>query len=201
MTALHSLSETDLIAAYQRSGEAVYAGELFKRYTHLVFGVCMKYLRHEEEAKDAVLDLFEKLLGQLSKPQHIQHFPAWLHQVTVNHCLMRLRSQQRRQRHLRIESQALPEASAATEDPYGEDQREMTFQRIESHLALLPETQRLCIELFYWHEMSYQQIADKTGLDLPAVKSHIQNGRRTLRQKLALCIVWWAIQHAWMAGS
>jgi RNA polymerase sigma-70 factor (ECF subfamily) len=83
------LLDEDLIARYKQSEDTVYIGELYKKYTHVVLGVCMKYLRDREEAKDAVMQIFEKLISDLKKHE-VANFRGWLHMVAKNHCLMKL---------------------------------------------------------------------------------------------------------------
>ena len=77
---------------YRNSGNAAYIGELFQRYTHLVFGVCMKYFKNVDESKDGVMDVFEKILTEL-KRHEVENFKPWLYFVAKNHCLMKLRKE------------------------------------------------------------------------------------------------------------
>ena len=90
---IQSLSDNELIIRYKKSDNNLLVGELYQRYSHLVYGVCLKYLKNEEESKDAVLQIFEKLLEDLKKHE-IANFKSWLHSVARNHCLMFLRKQQ-----------------------------------------------------------------------------------------------------------
>ena len=66
-------------------------GELYQRYMELVFGVCLKYLKDEEKAKDAVMSIFEELISKLKK-HDVENFKSWLYTLSKNFCLMQLRS-------------------------------------------------------------------------------------------------------------
>src|SRR6202008_2231230 len=88
-----SFSDEELVKKYKTSEDAFYVGELFKRYTQLAFGVCMKYLKDEEESKDAVMQVFEKLLEDLKKHE-VENFKSWLYSICKNFCLMKLRNHQ-----------------------------------------------------------------------------------------------------------
>ncbi|NNE55934.1 MAG: RNA polymerase subunit sigma-24, partial [Flavobacteriales bacterium] len=77
------LTDAELIAKYQESLRRKWVGELFNRHAHLVFGVCLKYLKNDTEAKDATLDIFEKLIEELKNSQ-IENFAGWLHVVSRN---------------------------------------------------------------------------------------------------------------------
>lgn len=56
-------SDSELIEKYRNSHDMEYIGALFNRYTTLVYGVCMKYLKDEDLAKDATLQIFENLIS------------------------------------------------------------------------------------------------------------------------------------------
>ena len=83
-------TDQELLEQFARLKDNRILGELLKRYTLLLFGVCMKYLKTEEEAKDAVQQVFLKVMTELPKYM-VEHFKAWLYMVTKNHCLMKLR--------------------------------------------------------------------------------------------------------------
>ena len=83
-------SDTALLLLYKQSHDLVYVGDLFERYSTFVYGVCLKYLKDREEAKDAVMQVFEKLIVEL-KTREINNFKSWLHVVVKNHCLMAIR--------------------------------------------------------------------------------------------------------------
>ena len=53
-------SDTYLIAQFRETGELEFLGELFEKYTHLVYGVCLKYLKDREMSRDATMQIFEK---------------------------------------------------------------------------------------------------------------------------------------------
>lgn len=84
-------SDSELIQKFKETSDNRIIGELFQRYTHLVFGVCMKFLKDEDEAKDGVMQIFEKILTDLNR-HNVDNFKGWLYMVAKNHCLMFFRS-------------------------------------------------------------------------------------------------------------
>jgi RNA polymerase sigma-70 factor (ECF subfamily) len=66
-----------------------------------------------------------------------------------------------------------------------EDEKERMLKALENGVQLLNDHQRKCIELFYLKEKSYQEVAEQTGFSLNEVKSHIQNGKRNLKNYLS----------------
>jgi RNA polymerase sigma factor (sigma-70 family) len=167
-------SDEELLSEYRRSRDMRIIGELFDRYSHLVFAVSMNYLKDEENSKDAVIHIFEKLPDDIAK-YSIRKFSSWLHSVTRNHCL-------------RIISKANSLPLTHPDDlshiaDHATDDMELPsrLNHLEAALDKLNEEQRKCIELFYIEEYSYQQITTMTGFTLNQVKSHIQNGKRNLK--------------------
>jgi RNA polymerase sigma-70 factor (ECF subfamily) len=172
-------SDQQLLQLFRESGNNQYAGILLQRYTLLLFGVCMKYLKNEEESKDAVQQVFIKCLGEMGKYE-ITYFKSWLYTVARNHCLMALRKNNRI-----ISDDHIEEYAGTGADPLEEKQilqeREQLLGWMEEGLEQLQEPQRQCVTLFYLEKRSYQDIAAATGSSLMQVKSAIQNGKRNLR--------------------
>jgi RNA polymerase sigma-70 factor (ECF subfamily) len=175
-----NINDNDLLDRYYKSDDQQWIGILLDRYTMLLLGVCMKYLKNEEEAKDAVQQIFLKVLTEVSKYK-IDYFKSWLYMVAKNHCLMKLRGQQGK--YIKeLKEEALIEH-------YETDKTELlanekTYSLLEQSIEELSEEQKQCVTLFYLKKNSYQQITQTTGFSLMQVKSYIQNGKRNLRMLL-----------------
>ncbi len=171
------ISDAELLNLYHSDGNGEWIGILLKRYTLLLLGVCMKYLKNEEDAKDSVQQIFLKVLGEVSKYK-IDYFKSWLYMVAKNHCLMKLRSRQGKNTSEftdQIPHQSVEENKAQ----FLEDEK--TYSFLEAALNELNEEQQQCVTLFYMQKQSYQQISDTTGYTSMQVKSFIQNGKRNLK--------------------
>ena len=182
-----SLSDKELIDLYRKQSEKQIVGVLFKRYTHLVFGSCMKYLKNADESEDAVMDIFEKLLDDL-KVHQIDNFKSWLYSVARNHCLMKLRKEKTSEG--RIVELKINDAEAVEsndilhlneEEPIAIGSKEQSLQGLENAIADLNDEQRRCIELFYLEQKCYNEVAEITAYSLNEVKSYIQNGKRNIK--------------------
>ena len=171
----------ELLDKYKQDGRNMWVGELYGRYSHLVFGVCLKYLKDEENAKDATLAIFEKLISDL-KTREVATFQHWLYAISRNHCLDVLRSSGREEKRKIVYHhenamnmhQELDAVSFA-------DMKEAGLSKLEHAIAALNDDQLQCVTLFYINEKSYKEITETTGYTLGEVKSHIQNGKRNLR--------------------
>lgn len=179
----NTLSDEVLFRTYQEDHDKELMGELFNRYLHIVFGVCFKYLKDEEKAKDAVMQVFEQLLTQAVN-QEIRSFKNWLFTITKNHCLMLIRHEQAGQRILSekfydLQSEIMESASLM--HLYDAEEQERRYALLRVALARLPDEQRECVELFYYEDKSYQEISVLTGYKLKKVKSYLQNAKRNLK--------------------
>lgn len=170
-----TISDEELLKRFRSTGDTQWMGTLLQRYTLLLFGVCMKYLKDQTEAHDAVQQIFLKVLTEASK-YDIEYFKSWLYMVARNHCLMTLRNKGK-MRFTEIGDEGPGEENGFE----GRAQGELRYDYLSEALQELNEDQRQCVILFYLDKRSYQEISEKTGLSLSAVKSHIQNGKRNLK--------------------
>ncbi len=180
---IKSFTDEELIVKYKDSADNNIISELFERYTHLIFGVCMKYLKNEEESKDAVMQIFEQLLTKL-KTQEIQYFKSWIYTVSKNHCLMQIRHEHTalKYKHEYYENMQ-QEIMESTELFHHLNKEEINdrIPKLKKGIEQLKADQHRCIELLYLQEKSYKEVAEMTGFSLKQVKSYIQNGKRNLR--------------------
>lgn len=181
---LRSLSDDNLLEAYRNNGDKQYVGELYKRYAHLVLGLCFKYLKDEEKARDAVVDIFELVMKKLLETD-VVFFRSWLY-VVARHRLLYIIRQDKK-----LMEVSLPPDDFFAENfmenggemsPNGElDHVEVREQQLHEAIDMLKDEQQVCIRQFYFEKRSYADIASATGFDIKQVKSYIQNGKRNLK--------------------
>lgn len=173
---ISDLTDSELLLKYRNTGDNYFFGELFKRYTHLVYGVCLKYLKDPDDSQDAVMQVFEKLMEDLKKHE-IDNFKSWLYSVAKNHCLMKLRKEPLM---LRLEDDR--DHIMENEDSlHLLNEKELQLVKLEKAMECLNDRQKLCVELFYLKEKSYREITEETGYSIGEVKSYLQNAKRNLR--------------------
>jgi RNA polymerase sigma factor (sigma-70 family) len=171
-------TDQELLEQFYADHDNEWLGILLQRYTMLLLGVCMKYLKNEEEAKDSVQQVFLKVIQELHKYK-VEYFKSWLYMVAKNHCLMKLREKQ---------GKFITEINDRITARPGEEtdlqsllQNDHTLELMEASLKELQTEQKQCVTLFYLQKKSYQQISEETGYSMLQVKSFIQNGKRNLR--------------------
>ncbi len=172
------ITDQELLEQFYADHNNEWLGIILQRYTLLLLGVSMKYLKNEEEAKDSVQQIFLKVIQELQKYK-VEYFKSWLYMVAKNHCLMKLRD---RQGKITIEINDRLTAKPEEEtDRQKLVQNDHTLDLMESALKELNPEQQQCVTLFYLQKKSYQEISDATGYTMLQVKSYIQNGKRNLK--------------------
>ncbi len=177
---LSTYQDAELLRLYRETHRSDYLVELYERYTALVYGVALKYLKNISDAQDAVMQIWEDLFQKVLH-HDIHIFKSWLYTCVRNHCLMELRL---RSGNVTLELDDKFMEFCDDFNPYREDdeykQKEWR-KALENCMEKLPETQRICVRYFFIEEQSYKEIGENSGFSLKSVKSYIQNGKRNLR--------------------
>ena len=165
-----------LLDIYRSSGDLAVLGSLFERYMPLIYGVCLKYLKDEEAAKDAVMGIFEELIIKV-KQHEVKQFRSWVYVLSRNYCLMQLRSGKK------MEEVSLDEVMESVPflHPEENNNKEEALKALERCMEKLNDGQRQSVQLFYLEVKCYKEVADITGYSMNDVKSYIQNGKRNLK--------------------
>ncbi len=172
-----NFEDAALLKKFKETGDRDMLASLFGRYMEMVFGVCLKYLEDREDAKDAVMNIYEELEKKALKHE-VDNFKSWLYVLSKNHCLMHLRSKKN------VKNVALnPSFMHSEEETHlnGVFEKEETMMKMEGCIKTLNTEQQQCIVAFYLQQKSYQEIAAETEMDWNKVRSLIQNGRRNLK--------------------
>lgn len=175
-----SITDAELIHAYQKSRQQETLAELYLRYYDLVYGTCCKYLNDQEAAKDAVMDIYHELIEKL-KTHSIENFKSWLYVVTKNHCLMQLRKNKK------MQTADYDIQFMQSEDFFHLDgvmEKENRLERLGVCIDKLNDEQKKVVNLFYIENKCYNDITLVTGYEWNKVRSLIQNGRRNLKNCL-----------------
>jgi RNA polymerase sigma-70 factor, ECF subfamily len=151
-------------------------GEIYERYSYLVMGVCLKYLKDEDDAKDICSKIFEELGNKIERYE-IQNFKSWFYQLVKNECLMFIR----KNKYFFLSTENL---SNLEEQDENKQENEERILLLEKAICKLKSEQANAIKLFYLEEKSYSEISKILAIDINSVKSYIQNGKRNLKNIL-----------------
>jgi len=151
---------------------------LYDKYLHVIYGVCLKYLKDRVEAQDATGDILEKFMD-IKIPPDIHQLKAWIYVVTKNHCLMSLRKKKG------ITLPLSPNIDMEFDQELHPIDKELKKQAeidvLNACIEALKNEQKNCVKMFYIQKLCYQDIVEQTGYQIKKVKSYIQNGKRNLK--------------------
>jgi RNA polymerase sigma-70 factor (ECF subfamily) len=173
----NEISDAELLQNFYQSHDNKWLGILLPRYTLLLLGVCMKYLKNEEDARDCVQHIFLKVINELHKYK-VDYFKSWIYMIAKNHCLMKLRDQKKIPLEL---NEKITPAENPDIDKNDLKEKDALLQKMEMAIKQLNSEQQQCVNLFYLQKKSYAEIAEETGFSMLQVKSHLQNGKRNLK--------------------
>lgn len=169
------LTDEELIQLFNKERDNQWLGILLQRYTLLLLGVCMKYLKNEMQAQDAVQQIFIKTIVELEKYK-VSYFKSWLYIVAKNFCLQQLRHV-----HLQVPITENLDIESEEVDKSFFENNEQLLSLMEQNIPKLNDEQKRCIVLFYFEKKTYQDICSITDFTPLQVKSYIQNGKRNLK--------------------
>lgn len=177
------LTDEEIIKKLKKKNDNHLFGELISRYIHLVFNLCYRYLKNDDASKDATIEIFEELLHDIKK-YDIHHFRSWLYVKAKNYCLQ----DKNKKKNPKISFfEQIDNLFMEFPFFFNYNIREIKLienDQIENAVDELNKEQKICIQLFYYENKSYKEISEQTGYTINQVKSHLQNGKRNLKNIL-----------------
>jgi RNA polymerase sigma-70 factor (ECF subfamily) len=155
--------------------------QLVARYQRQVYNLAYRMLKNAEDAEDAAQEAFLRAYRALPSFELGRKFSSWLLSIASNLCIDLLR--RRRYAWLSLEDVSFRLASSV-EEPDGAMLRQEQADQVQSFLGCLPEKYRLVVILRYWHDLSYKEIAETTGLSLNTVKTRLHRARKMLAEAM-----------------
>lgn len=165
------------IQRYKKSRDQADMTVFFKKYMNMIYGVCLKYLKDEEKSKDAVMDIYEKLVSKLLKHE-VTNPKSWLYTLSKNHCYEILRSKTRA---MEKESNASLMYSEEVYRLSNVAEKEAEISMLEDCIDGLENKQQKSVRLFYIEKKTYKEVTGLMEISWNKARSLIQNGRRNLK--------------------
>jgi RNA polymerase sigma-70 factor (ECF subfamily) len=156
--------------------------QLMHRYAGAVYGLAYRMLGNAQDAEDASQEIFLRAYANLARFDRSRRFSTWLLSIASNHCVDRLRRQRYSWLTLDDVAYTLPDTQRGPEAQALQQEQRKTVQRA---LEQLPENYRLVTVLRYWQDLSYQEIAEVTGLTESTIKTRLHRARHMLAGTLA----------------
>lgn len=174
-------SETDIIEQI-RSGNQRAFKSIVEQYQDMVYTVCLRMLGNVADAEEAAQEVFVKVYRAISSFEGKSKFSTWIYRVAYNQCISILRSKVK----MFDLVDELPDTEVNEADLNGLDtlSREERSAYLKQAIEALPETDAVVITLFYYDELSLEEIADITGLSNNNIRIKLHRSRKKLYQVL-----------------
>ncbi len=177
-----------------RAGDDAAFDELVEVAAGRMLAVARRMLTREEDAQDAVQEAFLSAFKSLDKFDGRSLLTTWLHRITVNVCLMKLRSQRRRGGPERSIDEFLPtftedghqtrESVAWKPDAAGGIEQREVRDLVRAKINELPEQYRVVLMLRDIEQLSTEETAEALDMTINAVKTRLHRARQALRTLL-----------------
>ncbi|MCL2834190.1 MAG: sigma-70 family RNA polymerase sigma factor [Treponema sp.] len=151
---------------------------LVKRYESAVYGMGIGFFRNAEDASDFTQEVFLKIFRSLQRFEGRSRFSTWLYKIAYNTALNSIR------RKNEYRSLAEDDMVPDTDTPERVMLRKVIREAVLESISDLPERFRVCVDLFFFYDRSYQEIEMITGYPVNTVKSHVFRAKKLLRDKL-----------------
>jgi RNA polymerase sigma-70 factor (ECF subfamily) len=168
----------EAIAAEVVTGKRELFRLLVDRYERRITGLGHSFFHNADEAADFTQDVFLKAFSVLYQFEGRARFSTWLYRIAYTSALNQLN------RRKEYKSLSENEYKSAYKTPEEEHIKTLARNAVRQAVAELPEKYRICVDLFFFYERSYEEIEMITGYPVNTVKSHVFRAKKLLREKL-----------------
>jgi len=170
-----------LIVSQILSGQKDLFRLLVRQHEKPVYGMGLSFFRNPEDANDFTQEVFLKAYKNLSSFEGRSRFSTWLYKIAYNTALNEVN---RRKEFKSLAEEDWGKLVNNTETPENLALRNAASCAVREAIKELPERFRICVDLFYFYDRSYQEIEVITGMPVNTIKSHIFRSKVLLREKL-----------------
>ena len=155
--------------------------QLVEAYQSPVYNLCYRMLGDACEAEDAAQETFLRAFMHLHKYDRSRSFSTWLLSIAAHYCIDQIRK--RRMTLISLDDNPLvdpPDQNPGPELALGQNELR---RRIQVLLQILSPQDRAVVVMYYWYDLSYDEIAQSLGLTISAVKSRLHRARLALSER------------------
>lgn len=167
-----------MIVAEVVSGQKELFRLLVDRYQKIVYGMGMSFFHNPEDASDFTQEVFLKVFRSLPHFEGRSRFSTWLYKIAYNTAVNSIT--RKKEYHSLAEEESLPDGDTPERTALRATVQEAVWEAVRE----LPERYRICVDLFFFYDRSYQEIEAITGYPVNTIKSHVFRAKKLLREKL-----------------
>ena len=148
---------------------------LYKKYSNILFGICLKYSRNKTEAEDNLHDAFMTIFNKIEQYKEKGSFEGWIKRITVNTVLQKYRKEE----HLNVISDDIQE-DVLIESDYSD----ISLSTLLRYIQELPTKYRITFNLYVLDGYSHKEISELLGTSTGTSKSNLARARVILKEKI-----------------
>jgi len=180
-----SVSDNEIIERIRKGGKHHYA-RLIDRYKDKAFTLAVRILRNREDAEEAVQDAFIRTYNALEKFEGHSKFGTWFYRIVYNVCMSKLGTRTEEFRTVSYDdgseyADAIPAGESSAINDLEQKEMVMLVKKIVDNL---PPKYSSILSLFYFQELSHEEICEVTQLPLGTVKVHLFRARALLQEQI-----------------
>lgn|GEM_PF-673226 len=179
---LHSADDAKLVALVVNDDKAAYQ-VLMQRYYTKIWRLSLSILKDEQEAEDAVQEIFLTLWQNIKNwdPEGKARFSTWIYRVSFNKCID-IKRKKRPDTH----GDEMVIADAGNETAYQDALQRQVAEKLAHLMASLPQMQCMALRMFYYDELNVAEIAVKLDRSEQSVRSLLKRGKAALKDKMGI---------------
>lgn len=158
-----------------KKGKRQAQAELYRKYSGILFGMCLKYSRNRTEAEDNLHDSFMIIYDKIDQYKFNGSFEGWIKRITVNTVLQKYRKEQ----YMEVVSENVGENVEI--DTEGAD---ISLSTLLGYIQELPNKYRLTFNLYVLDGYSHKEISEMLGTSTGTSKSNLARAKMILREKI-----------------
>lgn len=160
--------------------------DLYERTAHVVYHRCLRILKNEEQARDAVHEVYARVLTKGHQFRGESAPMTWLYRIATNYCLNQLRNQQGRRKKLAHNKQDI--VGDGVSEPSDTDRADWSL--VTAMLNEVDPETRQCVMYTFFDDCTRQEVADLVGISVPTVRKRVrlflERARRHMGVSLAV---------------
>lgn len=161
------------------SGNTALYAKLVAPYKKRIQALGAGFFHNESDVEDFLQDVLIKAFSNLSSFRGESLFSTWLLRIAYTTAL---NTKNRRKEYESIADERI--LISSTDSPEENQLKKLTIEAVREAVKELPERYGECLDMYFFHDLSYDQIAEVTGLPVNTIKSHIFRAKKILRNKL-----------------
>lgn len=158
-----------------KKGDRTSQAQLYRKYSNILFGICLKYSRSKTEAEDNLHDSFMTIFDKIGQYRSEGSFEGWMKRITVNTVLQKYRKSE----HLNVVSENLEEETEV--EPIHAD---VGLQTLLKYIQELPNKYRLTFNLYVLDGYTHKEISEQLGTSPGTSKSNLARARMILKERI-----------------